>query len=116
MFDEEGRLRVALGSTEKGSSALAFKDANDKQRAAFTVGSNGGPGMIMGDGQETRIALGVNRGFAAFALRDADEKNFLGLAKTIVSDWEDYETSAYLRTHGHEKELFKTCFGVMRYN
>ena len=40
----------------------------------------------------------------------------IGLAKTIVSDWEDYETSAYLRTLGREKELFKTCFVVMSDN
>ena len=39
-----------------------------------------------------------------------------GLAKTIVSDWEDYETTAYLRTHGREEELFRTCFVVMSDN
>jgi len=39
-----------------------------------------------------------------------------GLAKTVVSAWDDYETSAYLRTHGRERELFKTCFIVMSDN
>ncbi|MEE9255573.1 MAG: cyclase family protein [bacterium] len=39
-----------------------------------------------------------------------------GLAKTIVSTWEDYDTTAYLRTHGRESELFRTCFILMSDN
>jgi hypothetical protein len=73
-FDENGRLRIALGAGAKGDAALAFKDADGNMRVGLTVGKNGTPGLIMTDGQETRIALGVNNGFATFALRDAAKK------------------------------------------
>lgn len=32
-----------------------------------------------------------------------------GLAKTVISTWDDYEETAYLRTRGKVKSLFKTC-------
>ncbi len=39
-----------------------------------------------------------------------------GLARSIVSVWEDYEDTAYLRTHGAVPELFRTCHVVMSDN
>jgi hypothetical protein len=39
-----------------------------------------------------------------------------GLAKTLVSTWEDYEETAYLRTHGKVKELYRTTLVVMSDN
>lgn len=32
-----------------------------------------------------------------------------GLAKTVISTWDDYTETAYLRTRGKIKSLFKTC-------
>lgn len=39
-----------------------------------------------------------------------------GLARTIVEVWEDYEDTAYLRTHGALPQLFRTCHVVMSDN
>ena len=73
-FDAEGRLRVALGAGSNGNAALAYKDPEGRMRLGLTMGDDGTPGLIMSDGEQTRIAMGVNRGFATFALRDAAKK------------------------------------------
>lgn len=39
-----------------------------------------------------------------------------GLARTLVSVWEDYEDTAYLRTHGAVSQLYRTCHVVMSDN
>jgi kynurenine formamidase len=39
-----------------------------------------------------------------------------GLARSIVAVWEDYEDTAYLRTHGATDRLFRTCHIVMSDN
>lgn len=39
-----------------------------------------------------------------------------GLARTLVNTWEDYEETAYLRTHGKVQELFRTCLVIMSDN
>src|SRR5574337_77974 len=36
-----------------------------------------------------------------------------GLARSIVAVWEDYEDTAYLRTHGAVDRLYRTCHVVM---
>jgi len=39
-----------------------------------------------------------------------------GLARSLVAVWEDYEDTAYLRTHGAVPELFRTCHITMSDN
>jgi len=46
----------------------------------------------------------------------AEMAGTFGLARTLVSTWEDYEETAYLRTHGKVPELFRTCLVVMSDN
>jgi len=45
-----------------------------------------------------------------------DVQGLFGLAKCIVSVWEDYHETGYLRTYGRIPELFRTCMVVMSDN
>ena len=46
----------------------------------------------------------------------AEMGGIFGLARTIVEVWEDYEDTAYLRTHGAVDKLYRTCHVVMSDN
>ena len=46
----------------------------------------------------------------------AEMAGTFGLARTLVNTWEDYEETAYLRTHGKVQQLYRTCLVVMSDN